>query len=554
MIQTPKILIVDDEPRLCDSIKTLLDAQHYEVKTCCNGTEALHFLTRETFDLVLLDIYMEGMDGFQVIEKKARQKIDTPVIIITGKASTNTAVKALRMGAVDYLKKPFDPEAIDVAVKKVLNRKISDPSSKAADSREKILGDDTSKVVQIIDSDGGIICCNPAAHRYHQRRKWESLRRMAGSVAHHVNNQLGVVMGNLEMVLHDLPGDADHRHHLFQAMTAAGKTVSVGRHMLTYLGLTSDAKAGLDISELCSDTLATIRKAVPDGIMIQTDLPDSGPVIQADSRQIRQMLAHLITNALESISENQGTIELSVKKVWHEQVPSLPLMPIDWQQRQLFHVCVEISDTGCGINAGDIDRLFDPFFTTKFIGRGMGLPVVAGIVKAHGGCITVESEPDNGSVFRVFLPMTGQGPLLEQQQPSSCKETEKTGGTVLLIEPDPMTRRVTADMLTYLGHTVVEAGDGAEGIQMFEQLKNRICCVVLESVLPCMSGWALLGQLRKIQPDVPVILCSGSGKPEVMKNGCPDQPRVILHKPYPVTVLKSALQKAMATVSDLKMP
>lgn len=121
MIKNSKILIVDDEPRLCDSLKTLLCTQNYEVKTCSSGNEALTFLTQNEFDLVLLDIFMEGMDGFHVIENIINQKIDTPVIIMTGNASTESAVKALRMGANDYFKKPFEAKELFSSVKNTLN-------------------------------------------------------------------------------------------------------------------------------------------------------------------------------------------------------------------------------------------------------------------------------------------------------------------------------------------------------------------------------------------------------------------------------------------------
>lgn len=122
MINT-RILIIDDEPRLCESIKTLLCAQGYETKTFSSGNEAIPFLKKNEFDLILLDVFMEGMDGFQVIENIINQKIDTPVIIMTGDASIKSAVKALRMGAKDYLKKPFEPEELYTSVRNILNQR-----------------------------------------------------------------------------------------------------------------------------------------------------------------------------------------------------------------------------------------------------------------------------------------------------------------------------------------------------------------------------------------------------------------------------------------------
>ncbi len=376
MIINPKILVVDDEPRFCHSMKTLLSSQDYEVKTCFNGSDALQFLTEETFDLVLLDIFMEDMDGFQVIENKIDRKIDTPVIIMTGRSSADTAVKALRMGAIEYLKKPFETREMFSSVKNILNQRALEKERKAAESQSV------------------------------QRRKLESLGRMAGSIAHHFNNQLSAVMGNLEIALEDLPVDAGYRRNLFQAMMAAHKATSVSRQMLQYLGHTSGRFMPTDLSESCRKTLALFQTAIPRGMKLSVDFPDFGPVIHADPIQIQQVLTHLITNAWESISDTRGDIALSITVVSHEDIPSR-CIPIDWQPRDIAHACLEVSDTGCGIPAKDIDKLFDPFFTTKFMGRGLGLSVAMGIVKAHSGCITVDSEPGSGSVFRIYLPVTG---------------------------------------------------------------------------------------------------------------------------------------------------
>ncbi len=374
MVVNPKILVVDDEPRFCHSMKTLLSSRDYDVKTCFNGSDALQFLTDETFDLVLLDVFMEDMDGFQVIENKISRKIDTPVIIMTGRSSSDTAVKALRMGAIDYLKKPFETREMFSSVKNILNQRALEKKRKAAESQSA------------------------------ERRKLESLGRMAGSIAHHFNNQLSAVMGNLEIALDDVPVDAGYRKNLFQAMMAAHKATSVSRQMLLYLGHTPGRNRPTDLSASCRKTLALFQAAVPKGMILTVDFPDSGPVIHADPIQIQQVLTHLITNAWESISDTRGGIALSIKAVSHEDIPSRRV-PIDWQPRHIAHACLEVSDTGCGIPAGDIEKLFDPFFTTKFMGRGLGLSVVMGIVKAHGGCITMDSQPGSGSVFRIYLPV-----------------------------------------------------------------------------------------------------------------------------------------------------
>ena len=172
MNRKSKILIVDDEPRMCTSLKTLLCAQDYEIQTCCSGNEALNCLNGDEFDLVILDVFMEGMDGFQVIEKIIQQKMDTPVIIMTGNASTESAVKALRMGASNYLKKPFESGELFLSVKNALSQRMLKKKEqllskklKESEKKYKTLVNTTPQGIQLTDLDGKIIFSNPAHHK-----------------------------------------------------------------------------------------------------------------------------------------------------------------------------------------------------------------------------------------------------------------------------------------------------------------------------------------------------------------------------------------------------
>jgi len=241
-------------------------------------------------------------------------------------------------------------------------------------------------------------------------QKSESLGRMAGAVAHHFNNQLSVVMGNLELVLDDLPDHAENRENLLQAFEAARKAADKSGQMLRYLGHVSGNQTTINLSDVCRQTLAFLQAALPNGVNLNIDFPDSGAFVHADTGQIQQVLTNLFTNARESISDNQGSIDLNIQTVSHEDISTSNRFPLDWQPQDILFVCLEISDTGCGMSKENIAKIFDPFFTTKFTGRGMGLSVNIGILKNHSGCITVDSEPGCGSVFRVYLPVATKKP------------------------------------------------------------------------------------------------------------------------------------------------
>jgi signal transduction histidine kinase/GAF domain-containing protein len=239
-------------------------------------------------------------------------------------------------------------------------------------------------------------------------QKSESLGRMAGAVAHHFNNQLSVVMGNLELVLQDLPGDDENRKNLLQAMKAARKAADVSRQILNYLGPISGTHSPVNLSDACRQSLSLLQSAAPENMIVNVDFPDAGPVVRADAGQIHQVLTHLFTNARESIVDDRGRIDLCIHTVFHEDIAASNRFPPDWQPQNGSYACLELSDTGCGIAHEDIEKVFDPFFTNKFTGRGLGLSVVMGIMKTHGGGITVDSELGCGSIFRVYLPTSAE--------------------------------------------------------------------------------------------------------------------------------------------------
>lgn len=241
-----------------------------------------------------------------------------------------------------------------------------------------------------------------------QLQKAESLGRMAGAIAHHFNNQLQVVTGNLELAILNLPPGSDTVHNLTDAIKASNRATEVSSQMLTYLGQSFGKHKPIDLSEACRRSLVMLQAAAPDRTLLRTDFPSSGPVVLANEGQIMQVLTNLVTNAWESADGNRPDIGLTIKTVSQANLLALKPFPIDWQPRNPAYACLEVSDAGCGIVEKDFEKIFDPFFSTKFTGRGLGLPVVLGIVRAHHGAVTVESKLNQGSIFRVFFPVSAE--------------------------------------------------------------------------------------------------------------------------------------------------
>jgi two-component system cell cycle sensor histidine kinase/response regulator CckA len=244
-----------------------------------------------------------------------------------------------------------------------------------------------------------------------QLQKHESLNRMAGSIAHHFNNQLGAVLGNLELVIEEMSQNGSPSRKLLNAEKAALKAAEISGLMLTYLGYSTSEQSPLDLSEVCRQSLPLLKAATPGNIAFEVDLPSPGPVITANANQIQQVLTNLVTNAWEAVGENQGVVSVKVGMISADTVSAAKRFPVDWQSQNLNYATLEVKDTGCGIADEDLDKLFDPFFSSKFTGRGLGLPVVLGIIKAHEGIVEVESKAGRGSIFRVLLPIATEAQI-----------------------------------------------------------------------------------------------------------------------------------------------
>jgi two-component system, cell cycle sensor histidine kinase and response regulator CckA len=378
-----------------------------------------------------------------------------------------------------------------------------------------------------------------------QLQKAEGLGRMAGAIAHHFNNHLTAVIGNLELSLDDPPRSGQAAGQIADALRAAREAASVSKLMLIYLGQTQAPHEPLDLAGVCRLSLPMLRATMPQNMVLETDLPSVGPTVTADVNQIRQALTNLVTNAWEAGGDAVSAIHLSVKTVRPADISASHRFPVEWSPHDHAYACLEVVDAGSGIPDEDIEKLFDPFFSSKFAGRGLGLPVVLGIVRQHGGAVTVETDPGRGSIFRIFLPVSDQQVLRQPEQAAQSPEIGE-GGTVLLVEDEPMVRKIGAAVLRSLGFAVLAAQDGVEAVEVFRQHMAEVRFVICDLTMPRMNGWETLAALRRLAPAVPVILASGYNEAHVMAGDHPELPQAFLGKPYQIQGLRDAIGRALA--------
>jgi PAS domain S-box-containing protein len=380
-----------------------------------------------------------------------------------------------------------------------------------------------------------------------QLQKNESLGRMAGAIAHHFNNKLQAVMGCLELVIFEMPQGGRTIDKLNAAMQAAEQAAEVSRKMLTYLGQVTGKQESLDLSEFCKIWLPMLHNAMPKNVDLATDFPSPGPIIKANAEQVLQIVTNLVTNGWEALDDQRGTLALIVSTVSPADISKAHRFPVNWQAGDGAYACLEVRDSGCGIAAEDLEEVFAPFFSTKFAGRGLGLPVVAGLVQAHNGVVTVESSGGRGSVFRVFFPILTEEVCRLPDTTAKIWERER-GGTVLLVDDDKIVLSITGMLLAELGFTVLFAGDGLEALEIFLQHKDEIRFVLSDVSMPRMNGWEVLTALRHITPGLPVILTSGYTEEEVMEDDRPDRPKAFLAKPYELEELEIAICRALGPI------
>jgi PAS domain S-box-containing protein len=378
-----------------------------------------------------------------------------------------------------------------------------------------------------------------------QARKAESLGRMAGAIAHHFNNLLGVVMGNLELATCDLAEGSALRENVAEAMTASKRAADISRLMLGYLGQSAGAMGPIELSQVCREALPLLRASLPQKVNLKIELPDPGPIIRGDAAQVRQVLTNLVVNAGEAVGDEEGDVTVTVSVVPAPYIRVSRFHPVDWEPTEQNYACIEVADTGCGMEPQTMEQLFEPFFSTRFIGRGLGLPVVLGTVKAHQGAATAESEPGRGSVFRVYLPLSAEQPRSSPKTEAVAPEPPQEPGLVLLVEDEPALRNLAKIMLGRLGWEVMTAVDGVEAVELFQQHQARIQCLLLDLTMPRMGGWETLAEVRAIRPDIPVVLASGYDEARVMAGDHPERPQAFLSKPYAMAQLQAALARGM---------
>jgi PAS domain S-box-containing protein len=375
------------------------------------------------------------------------------------------------------------------------------------------------------------------------RQKLESLGVLAGGIAHDFNNLLGSIIANSELVLSELPGGSPASEGVESIRSVACRAAAIVGQMMAYAGQEDTVFEPVDLAGLFQEMLEFLKVSISKRATLNVTLPVKLPSVRANAAQLRQVVLNLISNSSEALGEQEGVISVAVTQVQSGPSDSVPNLS------RGDYVRLEVSDTGCGMTEQIQSRIFDPFFTTKFPGRGMGLAAVKGIIRSHGGAINVVSSSGQGSRFEVLLPCSSELAREghDEAVSSAAGEVGSVAGTVLFVEDEDTLRLAVSKMLRRKGFAVIEAANGKTGVDLFRASAPEIDVVLLDLTLPGMSGGEALSELRRIKPNVTVIITSAYSQEQAQTTLGGQQPWLYIRKPYHFNELAGLLGKSIGT-------
>ncbi len=508
-----KILIVDDRPENLHAMQVTLEPLGVEMLTANSGSEALALMLRHEFALVLLDVQMPGMDGFEAatLMQGNQATRGVPIIFVTAINKDQCHVfKGYEAGAVDYLFKPLDADIL------------------------------LSKVKVFINLHQARLDCARMHQELLRTRNLESLGFLAGGIAHDFNNILTAIMGNVGLCLMKLSSD-DPLYPLLDAVDkATTRATKLTQQLLTF------ARGGDPIKQLTSiaEVITTSADFVLRGskVACQYIFPPDLWSVEIDPGQMSQVIQNLVINAIQAMPDG-GTIDIRGQNVDNKDGVIVSLPPTHC-------VIVTIHDSGPGIAEPMLNKIFDPYFTTKATGSGLGLALCHSIVTKHAGKIIADSKPNQGSTFTIALPaVLAKAASVQKAVADPLLGLPKRTGRIMIMDDDKQIRLMTDKMLSLFGYDVLQAQDGVEALAIYQQQQaagTPVDLVIMDLTIPgSMGGQEAIAKLHQLDPLAKAIVSSGYANDPVMAN-CRDYGFLAgITKPFQLSALTSLIDKVL---------
>jgi len=372
-----------------------------------------------------------------------------------------------------------------------------------------------------------------------ESQKLDAIGQLAGGVAHDFNNLLLAILANTDFTLKQLGDDHPLAEHLLQVRRAGNRAAELTRQLLTFSRREPTRRIALDLNELTQSLMAMLRRLIPEDIDIEFVACEQLGTVAADPTQLEQAIVNLVVNARDALPKG-GHIRITTSEIVVGDGGDADRQGLVSGRYAL----LQIADTGVGMPPETQARIFEPFFTTKETGKGtgLGLATLYGMVQHLGGTVQVRSAVGQGTSFDIYLPTT-------EASPESVRDGHAPGiapgeGTVLLAEDEELVRNVVVAMLERGGYRVITAEDGAQAVELFRKHSKEVDLVMLDVVMPNLSGPDAYDQMREVNADLPALFTSGYADAGRARNSMPET-SVVLQKPYQVGELLRRVRKAL---------
>jgi len=548
MVNDPvNILLVDDQPAKLLSYETILQDLGENLVKANSANEALQCLLRQDVAVILVDVCMPDLDGYELASMiRAHPRFQTTAIIfISAIALTDLdRIKGYEHGAVDYVPVPVVPELLRAKVKVFveLHRKTRQLEKLNAELEHRVaertaeLEKTNTELEQRVDERTRER--EMALAQVHQMQKLESLGQLTGGLAHDFNNLLMAILGNLDVLRKYLPADPTVGRFVDGAIQAAERGATLTQRMLAFARRQELLPEAVNIPRVVDGMAEMLRRSLGPAIEIRMDFAEALPAISVDPNQFELAVLNLSLNARDAMPQG-GKLTIGARSATIKAGTVQGLADGDY-------VCLSVSDTGVGMDDATLARAPEPFFTTKEVGKGtgLGLSMVHGLAAQSGGSVHIKSQLQQGTTVELWLPIAVAGSAAVGID-SSTKEDRRTAPgpayRVLVVDDDTLVAESTVSMLHHLGHRATVTTSCTVALETLRD-EPQIDLVITDQVMPGISGVELARRMRQIRPDLPIVLATGYSDFTQRRL---EPGMVILHKPYLLEKLATTITQAM---------
>lgn len=513
-----RVLLVEDNKYdrqfVCEALRKHFSAT--EVTECEQAEKALRLLRADasSFDVAVVDHVLPGMSGLDFCRTLLAEEIPVPLVILTGRGTEQLAVEALQAGVDDYVVKDLDEqwlELLPLVLGKVVRRHADRLSRQQVEDQLR------------------------------HATKMEAIGRLASGIAHDFNNLLTGILGHASLLkVEAVPGTS-----VYDAAdtieTTAQRAAELTQKLLGFARKGKHQSVAIDVHALIHDVVALLGRILDQNVRVTLDLRAPRAVALGDPTQMHQVFLNLALNARDAMPEGGHLAFRSDVVVIDERSVGAPP-----ELEHGRHLVVEVADTGCGMAAEVQERIFEPFFTTKDAGQGigLGLPMVYGIVRNHGGATQVVSEVGRGTTFTVYLPLSQATATAPAESEAPCLPVST--GLILLVDDEQVVRKVAARMLEKQGYEVASVPGAPEAVQYYRQHSDEVAVVIIDMAMPEMDGRRCFLALKEIDQNVKAILTSGYTQNGRVQEALDEGIHAFVQKPFHLGELGAAVRKVLA--------